>query len=304
MIRFALVVASTLGFVLTAALGNLMVPMLRELERSRQRREDPAAPEQPPALGGLCLMVGTLAAVGVGWVAACAAQPDLLGTDAQYVGRLLTALLGAALFGAVGLWDDLLRLGSPGGLGLRRLPRLGLEAAAAAVVELLLAAKGCLPTGTVLPGGGYLELGAAAPLVWGLVLVALAECGRVADGADGTVCGTAFVAMLGLMMLATRLGWFPLAVLPAALAGALMAFLLWNFPPRKAPPGALRQPVPCRGSGLHPPVHGLWGAGGAFGAASVGRGCHDGAAAAGCPLCRQTPVPCRPPAPVAGKTGL
>ena len=83
MIRFALVVASTLGFVLTAALGNLMVPMLRELERSRQRREDPAAPEQPPALGGLCLMMGTLAAVGVGWVAACAAQPDLLGTDAQ-----------------------------------------------------------------------------------------------------------------------------------------------------------------------------------------------------------------------------
>ena len=237
MIRFALVVASTLGFVLTAAIGNLMVPMLRELERSRQQQEDPAAPEQPPALGGLCLMVGTLAAVGVGWVAACAAQPDLLGTDAQYVGRLLTALLGAALFGAVGLWDDLLRLGSPGGLGLRRLPRLGLEAAAAAVVELLLAVKGCLPTGTVLPGGGYLELGAAAPLVWGLVLVALAECGRVADGADGTVCGTAFVAMLGLMMLATRLGWFPLAVLPAALAGALMAFLLWNFPPAKLHPG-------------------------------------------------------------------
>ena len=29
MIRFALIVASTLGFVLTAAMGNLMVPLLR-----------------------------------------------------------------------------------------------------------------------------------------------------------------------------------------------------------------------------------------------------------------------------------
>ena len=28
MIRFALIVASTLGFVLTAAMGNLMVPLL------------------------------------------------------------------------------------------------------------------------------------------------------------------------------------------------------------------------------------------------------------------------------------
>ena len=59
----------------------------------------------------------------------------------------------------------------------------------------------------------------------------------VAAGADGTVCGAAFAAMLGLMMLETQLGWFPLAVFPAALAGALMAFLLWDFPPAKLHPG-------------------------------------------------------------------
>ena len=81
-------------------------------------------------------------------------------------------------------------------------------------------------------------------LLWGqmlfctvVLLVALAECGRIADGADGTVCGAAFVSMLGLMLLETQLSWFPLAVLPAALAGALMAFLLWNFPPAKLRPG-------------------------------------------------------------------
>ena len=240
MIRFALVVASTLGFVLTAALGNLMVPLLRGLERSRtQQKDEPSAPQEQhaPALGGLCLMVGTLAAVGVGWVAACAAQPDLLGSDSMLMSRLLTALFGALLFGAVGLADDLVCLRSRSPLGLRRLPRLALECAAAVLVQLLLAGKGCLPSGAMLPGIGYVELGGAAPLLWGVILVALAECGRAADGADGTVCGAAFVAMLGLMMLETQLGWFPLAVLPAALAGALMAFLLWNFPPAKLHPG-------------------------------------------------------------------
>lgn len=50
---------------------------------------------------------------------------------------------------------------------------------------------------------------------------------------DGIVCGTSFAAMLGLMGVMTLLGWFPLGVLPAALAGSLMAFLLWNFPPAK-----------------------------------------------------------------------
>ena len=93
MIRFALIAASTLGFFLTAALGNLMVPLLRAFQgrwdepKARQtpspKQEAPdAEPERPPqapTMGGLCLMVGVLAAVGVGWTAACVAQPELLG---------------------------------------------------------------------------------------------------------------------------------------------------------------------------------------------------------------------------------
>ena len=58
MIRFALVVASVLGFVLTAALGNMMVPLLRELQRAaRGTQPDSDAPDSPvPTMGGLCLM--------------------------------------------------------------------------------------------------------------------------------------------------------------------------------------------------------------------------------------------------------
>ena len=51
MIRFALIVASTLGFVLTAALGNLMTPLLRAFRVQQEENE-------PPTMGGLCLMVG------------------------------------------------------------------------------------------------------------------------------------------------------------------------------------------------------------------------------------------------------
>ena len=233
MIRFALIAASVLGFALTAALGNLMVPMLRELERGPA---DPDGPQHISTMGGLCLMVGTLAAVGVGWVAACIAQPQLLGGQDRMMSRLLIGLFGSLAFGGIGLADDLARLRSRSPLGLRRAPRLALEAAAAAAVLGLLALNGCLPTGFLLPGGSYVQC-PAAPVLAGLLLVALAECGRIADGADGTVCGAAFVSMLGLMLLETQLSWVPLAVLPAALAGALMAFLLWNFPPAKLRPG-------------------------------------------------------------------
>ena len=144
MIRFALIAASTLGFFLTAALGNLMVPLLRAFQgrwdepKARQapspKQEAPDAeserPPQAPTMGGLCLMVGVLAAVGVGWTAACVAQPELLGAESLFSVRLLTALLGALLFGGVGLLEDLVRIRSRSVLGLRRHTRLGLEAAA------------------------------------------------------------------------------------------------------------------------------------------------------------------------------
>ena len=144
MIRFALIAASTLGFFLTAALGNLMVPLLRAFQgrwdepKARQapspKQEAPdAEPERPPqapTMGGLCLMVGVLAAVGVGWTAACVAQPELLGAESLFSVRLLTALLGALLFGGVGLLEDLARIRNRSVLGLRRYTRLGLEAAA------------------------------------------------------------------------------------------------------------------------------------------------------------------------------
>ena len=141
MIRFALIVASTLGFFLAAALGNLMIPLLRAFHG----RQQPQKEAEPPTMGGLCLMMGTMAAVGVGWTAACVAQPELLGSENLLTTRLLIALFGALCFGGVGLADDLARLRHRSPLGLRRPVRLGLEAASGTLVLALLGLNDRLP---------------------------------------------------------------------------------------------------------------------------------------------------------------
>ena len=223
--RFALAAAVVLGFALTAALCSLFVPLRRVLER-REQNQQPVQSEQPrpaplraPLWGGLCAAAGTVAAVGVGWLAACVGQPELLGSEGRLMTRLLTALAGSLAFGAVGLAEDLARMRSPAALGLRRDVRLLLEALAAAFVLLLLQAAGCLPRGLDVPGAGYVLLGSAVPFLWAVLMVALAECARIAERDEGTVCGAAFVAMLALMMAEAGLGVPGLAVLPAALAG-------------------------------------------------------------------------------------
>lgn len=251
MIRFALIVASVLGFALTTAVGNLLVPLLRALvppeketgagakpdSPESERQPEPPEPRGLPTMGGLCFIIGTLAAVGVGWVVVCLVQPELLGGG--LTGRLMLGLGSGFLFGAAGLADDLARLRSRQVLGLRTGPRLALEGAAALVTVAALYLNGAMPTGLTLPGVGYLELGGAAAPLWAVMLMALSESARMSGPADGAAAGAAFVAMLGLMGAETILGFFPLAVLPAALAGALMAFLLWNFYPARLLPGSV-----------------------------------------------------------------
>ena len=247
MIRFALIVASVLGFALTAAVGNLLTPLLRALiPPEKENAPDPKPGQDPPepsalrglpTMGGLCFIIGTLAAVGVGWAVVCMVQPELLGGG--LTGRLMLGLGGGFLLGAAGLADDLARLRPRQVLGLRTGPRLALEALAAAGTVAALWLGGCMPTGLTLPLAGYCELGGAAAPLWALLLLALAESARLAGSADGAAAGASFVAMLGLMGAETILGFFPLAVLPAALAGALMAFLLWNFYPARLLPGAV-----------------------------------------------------------------
>ncbi|MFR5990515.1 MAG: hypothetical protein ACLUGP_09105 [Faecalibacterium prausnitzii] len=112
-------------------------------------------------------MVGTLAAVGVGWTAACVAEPALLGTRACGPPGSSSRCLGRWPLGPWAWPMTWPRLRRHAPLGLRRPVRLGLETAAAAAVQVLLAANHCLATGLVLPGLGYCELGVLAPIVWG-----------------------------------------------------------------------------------------------------------------------------------------
>ena len=289
--RFALAAAVVLGFALTAALCSLFVPLRRVLER-REQNQQPVQSEQPrpaplraPLWGGLCAAAGTVAAVGVGWLAACVGQPELLGSEGRLMTRLLTALAGSLAFGAVGLAEDLAWMRSPAALGLRRDVRLLLEALAAAFVLLLLRAAGCLPRGLGVPGAGYVLLGSAVPFLWAVLMVALAECARIAERDEGTVCGAAFVAMLALMMAEAGLGRAGGAARRACRGTGGAAAV--GVPPGKAGGGLLRQPAGGGCHRLHPAQSGYDQPDCAAGAALLGGRRSFGSAAAGCKTHRQ-----------------
>jgi phospho-N-acetylmuramoyl-pentapeptide-transferase len=258
MARFALIAASVLGFFLTAAIANLIIPLRQVLERPEEAPADPAAlseapedgelpPHEPPAppagiatVGGLAYIVGTLAAIGVAWTGLGLLMPEaIFGAEDHPTTMLLAALGGAFAFGAIGLADDLARLRRRQVVGLRAAVRVALEMAVALGAVLYLRASGCLVSTVVLPLVGYRDLGMGGYLVWMIFLMALAESMRVTDTSGGLCAGMAFVALMTLMSAAVLLNYFAVSLLPAALVGALMAFLLWNFAPSRLLNGAV-----------------------------------------------------------------
>ena len=236
MARFALIVACAIGFLVTAAAENLLLPALRSICFAGPARpwNGPAWQKKKngtPTMGGIAFILGTLAAVGAAWCGLEIMDAGLL-SDNQKM-NLTLALLCAFLFGAVGFFDDVLRIARRRDHGLRVWQKLVLETLATAVFLMGLQMNGVLDTGMVLPFFGYVDFGWWYwPFSFVLILCTVTSA-QLTDGVDGLCSCTAILAMLACMVVCSILNNFQLSVFASAVAGSLLAFLLWNFYPAK-----------------------------------------------------------------------
>ncbi len=83
--------------------------------------------------------------------------------------------------------------------------------------------------------GGPIELGPTMSLVVTVVwLVALTNAFNLLDGADGVAAGSALFSATAIVIMSARVGNPAVGLATAGLAGALLGFLPFNYPPAKA----------------------------------------------------------------------
>ena len=235
MARYALIIAAAVGFLVTAAATNLLLPALqririRRLEPPRAGRVLDPRRAGAPSMGGVAVMLGTFAAVGAAWLGLRVLDGSLL--DGHQRMNLMLALAGAFGFAVVGFLDDH-RRELLGRSGLRDWQRLLLQALVTVCFLAGLYYTGSLDTGMVVPFVGYVDFGAAYYPVSFVLILAVVQGADIAGQADGVCCLAAFLSMLGLVVVCGFLNCFQLAINAAALAGALLAFLMWAFPPAR-----------------------------------------------------------------------
>lgn len=201
---YALLIAAVITFALTPV-AMRAAWRLGVVDRPGGRRIH----DRPiPLLGGIAILLGIVVAV----------LPNL-DVDRRYA----SILIGAGLICLLGVIDD--RFGIP------PLPKLLGQIACAAIPV----ATGMTIDSITIPfiEPSTVSFGVLAYPLTMIFIVAVANVVNLADGMDGLAAGVCGISALTFAILALSLGRISAGVMAAAVAGACLGFLPWNFNPAR-----------------------------------------------------------------------
>ena len=217
------------AFAVAAVIGKFLVPMLRRLKAGQSILEDGPvwhmSKQGTPTMGGIMFILAIGVAVfTAGW--SCFARGEL---------NHLFVFLFALVFGIIGFIDDFQKLRHHANQGLTAPQKFLLQMAAAVVFTIVLRKTGYLTPNLYIP---FFNVEIAIPWVVYMVFAVLVMVGTVnavnlTDGVDGLATGVTIPVALFYMGVAAWYGRNDVALLSAALAGGLFAFLIYNFHPAK-----------------------------------------------------------------------
>lgn len=169
-----------------------------------------------PTLGGVAIALSFAVTLFVaGGVESSPIQP-LFGETAGAVWFATAGLLILLL----GLIDDILAVG----------PAIKITAQAAIASLIVYAGQGFVAITNPVTGG-VIDLGVFGPLTTVVWIVAITNAFNLIDGLDGLASGVALIATATLFGIALLEGRYDAALVWAAMAGSLIGFLPYNFPP-------------------------------------------------------------------------
>ncbi len=224
-----ILIAAAVSFVLTLVIGRFVLTELRKLKAGQEiRKEGPswhAGKAGTPTMGGIMFILGSgISVLVLGW------ERMLDGEFAH-----LYAYFFALIFGLIGFVDDYRKVRQHQNEGLTAKQKFVLQLLAAVGFLCLMRYEGLLTNALYVP-----FLNVHITINWILyiafaafVIVGCVNAVNLTDGIDGLAAGVTTVVMV--FFTATALLWHltTLALLPAALAGGLVAFFLYNHHPAK-----------------------------------------------------------------------
>ncbi|MBQ8834367.1 MAG: phospho-N-acetylmuramoyl-pentapeptide-transferase [Oscillospiraceae bacterium] len=211
---------------LSAVIGYFLLPVLRALKAGQSIREvGPTWHNNKagtPMMGGLMFIFASSLAM-------------LLNVFAMEDLSPILVLVMASSFGFIGFLDDFTKIKYKRNLGLTSLQKAMLQMMISAIFLYVMYRSGSMSTELYIP---FVDLSFTLhPIVYiffaMFVMVGCDNAVNLTDGVDG-LCGSVTIpVMVFFTAAAVAMGKYDLALLPASLAGGLVAYLFYNWHPAK-----------------------------------------------------------------------
>jgi phospho-N-acetylmuramoyl-pentapeptide-transferase len=216
-------IAAGIAIIVSALMGPFMIPFLKRLKVGQTIREE--GPQRHYAKAGTPTMGGIIIITAV-----MVATFSMAGSSTE----ALSAVLVMMAFGAIGFWDDYIKVVLKRSLGLRAREKLILQLLIGLLFGLLLVYHFNRGTDIIIPfSGAVLNLGYLYIPFIILVLIATANAVNLTDGLDGLASGVTFFVALGYILVCLMTSHYQLSVFCGALAGACIGFLIFNHYPAR-----------------------------------------------------------------------
>ena len=219
------IAAAVVACILSAVFGRLLIPVLRALKAGQSIREVGPTWHNykagTPMMGGLMFIFASILVL-------------LFNAFTMEDYTVFFVLILSLCYGFIGFLDDFTKLKYKRNLGLTSIQKAMLQMAVSALFLYLMYRSG-MDTSLYIP---FVNVSFTLhPIVYiffaMFVMVGCVNAVNLTDGVDG-LCGSVTIpVMVFFAAAAVAMGRFDLALLPAALVGALVGYLFYNWHPAK-----------------------------------------------------------------------
>ena len=224
----AILYGAAIGLVLSLLATPILIPFLRKLKFGQSiRDEGPAWHKKKsgtPTMGGIAFIVAAVLAA----VIAMQICFNAIGYD------MAILIVSSVLFGVVGFIDDFIKVVMKRNLGLSAKAKFLLQLLVSILSTVTLMNMGTISGEIIIPFmKDTVNIGLfIVPLII-LVQLSVVNSANLTDGLDGLAASVTLVISVFLTIVGFLFGNVTVAVFMAALSGALVGFLFFNWNPAK-----------------------------------------------------------------------
>ena len=232
--------AAIAAFLISAVTGKFLIPFLHKLNFGQTILEEGPkwhkSKQGTPIMGGIMFIIAIVAVSVISTVVYMLTGSGFIETYFSDISREVTFIfagLGLALAnGLIGFIDDYTKVIKKRNLGLTAIQKLVLQFAVAGAYLATLGIAG-YGTSTIIPFVGSVDLGFFYYIIAAIVIVGVVNAVNLTDGVDGLDGSITFFVAVSFMLIASKLYSLGITAVSAAIAGACLGFLVWNFHPAK-----------------------------------------------------------------------